>query len=136
MQHYTSQSFVWTCGYSGDGGPAIGAALSGAVGVAVDVMGNLYIADTSNNCIRKIDSGGIITTVAGICAEDDLQWGDPSYSGDGGPATAAQLDRPFGVAVDRGGNLLIADTYNRRIRKVAPDGIITTVAGNGQPGNP
>jgi sugar lactone lactonase YvrE len=130
-----SRYFVWTCGYSGDGGPAIGAALSEPHSVAVDAMGNIYIADTNNRCVRKVDGDGNIVTVAGKCAED-IQWGDSSYSGDGGPATAAQLDRPFGVAVDRAGNLFIADTYNYRVRMVTPDGIITTIAGNGEPANP
>ena len=129
-----SRYFLWTCGYSGDGGPAIGAALSEPSSVAVDAMGNIYIADTNNRCVRKVDGDGIIATVAGKCAED-IQRGDSSYSGDGGPATAAQLDRPFGIAVDRSGNLFIADTYNHRIRRVTPDGIITTIAGNGEPGN-
>jgi sugar lactone lactonase YvrE len=131
----SSWYFLWTCGYSGDGGPAIGAALRGPSSVAVDAMGNIYIADTYNRCIRKVDGDGIIVTVAGKCAED-IEWGDSNYSGDGGPATAAQLDRPFGIAVDRAGNLFIADTYNHRIRRVTPDGIITTIAGNGEPGNP
>src|SRR5207249_5448085 len=117
--------FVVTCGYSGDGGPATSAALSNMpYGVAIDGIGNLYIADTYNNCIRKVDGAGIITTVAGICQTF-------GYSGDGGPATVAHLNRPSGVAIDSARNLYIADTYNNRIRKVTPDGIITTVAGNG-----
>ena len=112
-------------GYSGDGGPATAASLSPA-GVAVDAAGNLYIADYGNSRIRKVTPAGTITTVAGN--------GQQGYSGDGGPATAASLMSPAGVAVDAAGNLYIADTDNSRIRKVTPAGTITTVAGNGQPG--
>ena len=110
-------------GYSGDGGPATAASLLVPKGVAVDAAGNLYIADTGNARIRKVAPGGTITTVAGN--------GVGGYSGDGGPATAASLDRPPGVALDAAGNLYIADYWNNRIRKVAPGGTITTVAGNG-----
>ena len=93
-------------------------------GVAVDSAGNLYIADTSNNRIRKV-SNGVITTVAGN--------GTQGFSGDNGPATSAQLYCPWGVAVDSAGNLYIADAGNNRIRKVS-NGVITTVAGNGTSG--
>lgn len=98
------------------------------MGVALDSAGNLYIADTVNNRIRKVmASTGIITTVAGN--------GQAGFSGDGGLATAASLFGPFGVAVDSAGNLFIADMANNRIRKVsASTGIITTVAGTGQDG--
>jgi len=113
-------------GYSGDGGPATAASLNGPAGVAVDAAGNLYIADYSNNRIRKVTPGGTITTVAGN--------GVRQYSGDGGPATAASLSSPSGVAVDAAGNLYIADNGNIRIRKVTPGGTITTVAGNGVQG--
>lgn len=118
---------AFTCGYSGDGGPATQAALAGPYGVAVDKSGNLFIADTYNGCIRKVDAAGIISTVAGLCS---YPWVD-GFEGDGGPATSAKLARPFGVAVDDAGNLYIADTYNNRVRKVSTDGIITTIAGNG-----
>ncbi|MBW2662491.1 MAG: hypothetical protein JRD93_11000, partial [Deltaproteobacteria bacterium] len=101
-----------TYGYSGDGGLAIEAQLDDPWGLSVDVAGNLYIADTYNNCIRKINTSGIITTVAGFGHEDE------GYSGDGGPATQAWFDFPLDVAVDVAGNLYIADTYNNRIRKV------------------
>ncbi|MDL1963726.1 MAG: hypothetical protein LWW98_05190, partial [Deltaproteobacteria bacterium] len=111
-----------TRGYSGDGGPAAQAKLNYSFGVAVDASGNLYIADTRNHCIRKVDTSGIITTVAG-----DGTWG---YSGDGGPAAQAKLCSPYGVAVDASGNLYIADSYSC-IRKVDTSGIITTVAGDG-----
>ncbi len=105
--------------YSGDGGPAISAALAQVTGVAVDNVGNLFIA--SFDAVRKVSPGGIITTVAG---------GGATSLGDGGPATSAQV-QPWGVAVDSAGNLLIAEYVGHRIRKVSPDGIITTVAGGG-----
>ena len=92
-------------------------------GVAVDAAGNLFIADSDNDVIRKVSTNGIITTVAGNTTWD--------YSGDGGAATNASLNYPGGVAVDVSGNLFIADTYNHRIRRVNTNGIITTVAGNG-----
>jgi len=114
-------------GYSGDGGPATSASLDGPSGLAMDSAGNLYIADTGNNVIRKVTPGGIITTCAGN--------GNAGFSGDGGPATAASLNiniDPVGIAVDASGNLYIADSMNNRVRKVsAGSGIITTVAGNG-----
>ena len=109
-------------GFSGDGGPATSAALNNPSGVAVDSTGNLFIADSRNNRIRKVSPSGIITTVAGD--------GTTAFSGDGGPATSASLS-PSGVAVDSSGNLFIADSRNNRIRKVSPSGIITTVAGDG-----
>jgi uncharacterized protein (TIGR03437 family) len=111
-------------GYFGDNGPAPYAALSGPQGVAVDSAGDLYIADTGNNCIRKV-SNGVITTVAGN--------GTYGFSGDNGPATSAQVNQPWGVAVDSAGNLYVSDTGNNRIRKVS-NGVITTVAGNGTRG--
>ena len=113
-------------GLSGDGGPATSASLDQPAGVAADAFGNLYIADTENSRIRKVSVGGTITTVAGM--------GGRGFSGDGGPATSASLYGPYGVAVDAFGNLYIADTENRRIRKVSVGGTITTVAGNGGKG--
>jgi uncharacterized protein (TIGR03437 family) len=110
--------------FSGDGGLATSAALNGPEGLALDSAGNLYIADLVNNRVRKV-SDGIITTVAGD--------GTQGFFGDGGPATSAWLDWPAGIAVDAAGNLLIADFYNYRIRKVS-GGIITTIAGNGYNG--
>jgi len=110
-------------GYSGDGGPAIDATFWGPVGIAVDGSGNLFIVDNSNNVIRKIDTSGIITTVAG---NKTLGYG---YSGDGGPATAAQLNEPYAVAVDLTGNFFIADLGNDVVRRVDTSGIITTFAG-------
>jgi len=112
-----------TEGYSGDGGVATNAELHSPNGVAVDASGNLFIADALNDRIRKVDTNGIITTVAGN--------GTGGYAGDGGAATNAGLGFPSGVALDATGNLLIADLGNNRIRKVATNGIITTVAGNG-----
>jgi poly(3-hydroxybutyrate) depolymerase/sugar lactone lactonase YvrE len=112
--------------YSGDGGPGPKAQLSFPTGVALDSTGNLFIADTENHRIRKLGPDGVITTVAGT--------GSPGFSGDGGPATQAQLNEPWGLAADSQGALFIADTSNHRIRKVAPDGTITTVAGNGARG--
>src|ERR1017187_1366782 len=106
----------------GDNGPAINALLSHPRGVAVDLAGNLYIADTGNSRVCKV-SNGVITTVAG----------GGSSLGDNGRATSAQLNSPFGIAVDSTGNLYIADTGNRRIRKVS-NGVITTIAGTGTPG--
>jgi sugar lactone lactonase YvrE len=115
-----------TAGSLGDGGAATSAELSSPAGVAVDTAGNLYIADYSNSRIRKVTSGGTITTFAGT--------GAAGYSGDNGAATSANLNEPNGVALDTGGNLYIADVYNHRIRKVSTGGIITTVAGNGTQG--
>ena len=115
-----------TLGYSGDGGAATAAQLNRPAGVAPDGSGNLYIADSGNQRIRKVDAAGVITTVAGD--------GTFGYSGDGGAATAAQLNSPRGVALDGSGNLYIADLFNNRIRKVDAAGVITTVAGDGTRG--
>jgi uncharacterized protein (TIGR03437 family) len=165
-----------TQGYSGDGGLATSAELSGPYDVAVDSAGNLFIADTGNNRVRMVNPAGIIATVAGtgtqgyagdggpaMAALLALPWGlavdaaghlfivdsgrirevsagiittvagngTYGYSGDGGLATSASMFNPTGVAVDGSGNLLIADSYNERVRKVAKSGIVTTVAGDG-----
>ncbi len=115
-----------TQGFSGDGGPATSAQLNYPWGVAVDTAGNLFIADTDNNRIRKVTPGGVISTVAGNGTTGD--------SGDGGPANSPSSISPYGVAVDTAGNLFIADTVNNRIREVTPGGVISTVAGNGTEG--
>ena len=115
-----------TAGFAGDGGPATAAQLNTPYDVAVDGSGNLYIADSQNHRIRKVDASGVITTVAGS--------GTQGFAGDSGPATAAQLSSPGDVAVDGSGNLYIADSQNHRIRKVDTSGTITTVAGGADPG--
>ncbi|MCK4389748.1 MAG: hypothetical protein KAV83_05885 [Desulfobacterales bacterium] len=119
----TTVAGTGTGAYSGDEGPATSAEIKWARGVFVDTSGNIYIADTLNHRIRKVDTSGIITTVAGT--------GTGAYSGDEGPATSAEINVPQGVCVDNSGNLYIADMNNYRIRKVGTSGIITTVAGNG-----
>ncbi len=96
---------------TGDGGPATAAALNNLADVAIGPDGLLYIADTGNNCVRAVGADGLIATVAGTC-------GAPGFAGDGGPATAAQLDRPGGIALDASGNLYVADTHNQRVRIV------------------
>ncbi|MBX5480522.1 MAG: hypothetical protein IRZ16_01545 [Myxococcaceae bacterium] len=97
----------------GDNGPATDAHLARPTDVAVGPDGSIYIADTDNSCIRKVDPEGIIKTVAGIC-------GQTGFDGDNGPATEAKLNRPFGIDVDANGVLYIADTYNHRVRAVYP----------------
>ncbi|WP_225438512.1 SMP-30/gluconolactonase/LRE family protein [Candidatus Frankia nodulisporulans] len=113
-------------GYSGDGGPATSAQLDGPGSTIRDKAGNLYIGDAKNNRIRRIDPSGVITTVAGT--------GTAGYSGDGGPATAAQLNSAEKVAIGPDGSLYLSDYENHRIRKVDPAGIITTYVGTGTAG--
>ncbi len=110
-------------GFAGDGGAATAALLNGPFDIAFGGGGDLYFSDTFNQCVRRIDRGtGIITTVAGS--------GETGCSGDGGPAIAASLDEPYGIALDRAGNLYIADRLNKQVRRVAAaTGIITTIAG-------
>jgi len=112
-------------GYSGDGGAASAARLNSPHALAFDSQGNLYIADTLNHSIRRVDRSGVITTVAGT--------GEPGNSGDRGPGTAARLNSPAGVAIGFGDTLYIADTGNNRIRKLAADGTISPYAGTGEP---
>jgi len=110
-------------GYTGDGGLAISAKMNDPSGVAIDASGNIYISDTWNNVIRKVSTTGVITTFAGTGANGS--------SGDGGPATAAELYRPSGICFDNSGNMYIADALNGKIRKINTSGTISTVAGNG-----
>ena len=113
-------------GYAGDGGPAVTASLARPLGIAVDASGNLYVADSGNNVIRRVGASGGITTVAGT--------GDSGYAGDGGPATAAKFFAPYDLAIARDGTLYVADTYNHRVRKVDTSGRISTIAGTGTAG--
>ena len=112
-------------GFSGDGGPATAAALNAPHALALDEAGRLLIADTFNHRVRRIDRNGIITTIAGT--------GVAAYAGDDGPASAAALNGPQDLAIDRSGQILIADTYNAVIRRIDPQGRITTFAGS-EPG--
>ena len=122
----TTVAGTGAAGFSGDDGAATAAELDAPVGVSGDAAGNLFIADRSNQRIRKVDSGGTITTVAGN--------GGAGFSGDGGAATAAQINEPNGVFADSEGNLFIADKNNDRVRLVNAAGTITTVAGTGVAG--
>ncbi|WP_308296979.1 MULTISPECIES: hypothetical protein [unclassified Streptomyces] len=115
-----------TPGYSGDNGPATGAQLNRPCGVETDGIGNLYITDIDNHRVRKVNPAGLITTVVGT--------GTAGFSGDNGPATSAQLNHPTEVDVDGAGNLYICDRSNHRVRKVSPEGVITTIAGTGVAG--
>jgi len=109
--------------YAGDGGPATAAQLGQAQGLVADSSGNIYVADAADHRVRKITPAGLIMTVAGT--------GRSGFSGDGGPAAAALLNRPYGLALDSAGNLYIADLGNLRVRRVSPDGVIRTIAGGG-----
>ena len=111
--------------HTGDGGPATLATLNDPSGVTLDGAGNIYISEMDNHIIRKIDGFGIITTIAGTP-------GTPGFSGDGGPATLAQLDRPTAVAVDGIGNVYFTEENNNTIRKISPDGTLTRIAGTGE----
>lgn len=102
--------------FSGDGGPAAAAIFGQVEGVALDFQGSLYVADAIDHRVRKITPDGVIHTIAGT--------GVAGFSGDGGPAALAQLNAPYGVAVDRAGNVYIADLGNARVRRVAVDGTI------------
>ncbi len=115
-------------GFNGDANLATEAALSNPRGIVSDASGNLFISDTANNLIRQVDANtGVITTIAGT--------GQQEFSGDGGPATAAGLNRPGGIAADKSGNLYVADRFNNRIRRIDREtGLISTIAGNGAEG--
>ncbi len=112
--------------FNGDQGPASLAGISAPTGVATDAFGNVYIADSTNFRIRKIDSSGIITTYAGN--------GNFGFAGEGGQARDAVLNYPYGIVVDSAGNVLFSEFSNHRVRKVAPNGIITTIAGGSAAG--
>ncbi len=119
-------------GFSGDGGPALSAQVYNPTHLTVDRAGNIYIADYTNNRIRKINGSGVITTIVGT----DTDRGQGGYSGDGGPATSAQFNKPAGVAIDSAGNLYIADAGNDRLRRVdGGTGIVTTLSGGGKNGD-
>lgn len=111
-----------SAGLLGDGGPATSALLQSPTDIAVDSVGNIYIADFSNNVIRKVDTMGIINTIAGTSAA--------GFSGDGGPATNAELNGPYALALDKHGNLFFADGYNHVVRKINAAGVISTIAGD------
>ncbi len=112
---------------NGDGGPATAAQIGAIQGVAADRFGNLYLSDTDNHRVRKVNAAGTISTVAGT--------GSPGFSGDGGPASEARLNLPYGLAVDSGGNVFVADLGNNRVRRVGVDGRISTVAGSALKGS-
>ncbi|HEX3717327.1 MAG TPA: hypothetical protein VH595_05105 [Verrucomicrobiae bacterium] len=116
-----------TNSYSGDNGPATNAALNSPFGVCVDSSGNVYIGDSGNQRVRKVSTNGIITTFAGM--------GAPSFNGDGGQATNTFLHTSTRLAIDSLGRLYIADTANYRVRRVNTNGIVSTFAGNGNPGD-
>jgi len=119
----TTVAGTGTAGFSGDGGPAVEASLNLPSGLVFDSRGNLYIADRSNDRVRRVNTKGVIETFAGN--------GGDGYHGDAGPATEAELSKPFGIAFDDKDNLYIADRGNNRVRKVSPKGVITTLAGDG-----
>jgi sugar lactone lactonase YvrE len=112
--------------FGGDGGPATSAQINGVIGFCFDGAGNMYLADQDNQRIRKVNTSGIISTIAGVGT-----WG---YSGDGGPALSAQLYFPQGVTVDGAGNVYICDGTDKVIRKISTSGTITTIAGTGTGG--
>ncbi len=122
-------SFPGEAGYEGDGGSATDALVSNPQGIALDAEGDLFISDTQNNTIRRVSRAtGVITTIAGLGPDQ------PGYSGDGGPAIESTLNSPAGLVLDANGNIYFSDKGNNVIRKIS-NGIITTIAGNGDSGN-
>jgi sugar lactone lactonase YvrE len=113
-------------GFGGDGGQARNARLRRPSTIALDGQGRLVIVDQDNDCVRRVETNGVITTIAGTRVN--------GFAGDNGPATQARFNRPYGVAIDAAGNIYISDIGNNRVRRIAPNGIITTVAGNGTAG--
>ena len=122
----TTLAGTGAAGFAGDGGPASSALLDGPAGLAFDPQGNLYVADSNNNRIRRIDPSGTITTVAGTGASGE--------DGDGGPATAATLADPESVAFDAAGNLYVGDAVGNRVRRISTEGVISAFAGTGAEG--
>src|SRR5439155_1149418 len=110
----TTVAGTGTLGYTGDGGPALGAQFHDPNYVALDAQGRIYIGDTANQRVRRIETNGTIVTIAGT--------GASGYSGDGGPATSARLASPYGVSVDAQGRVYIADSANQRVRRIEADG--------------
>jgi DNA-binding beta-propeller fold protein YncE len=111
-------------GYAGDGGAATQALLNNPFDLAFDPAGTLCFSDTYNHCIRRIDGNGVIRTVAGT--------GESGFSGDGGPATQARMNQPYGIVIDRNGNIYVADRLNGRVRRIdGGSGVITTLTGDG-----
>ena len=114
-------------GYTGDGGPATEAQVGSPSALRFDAKGNLYFSDLTQHVVRRVDTKGIITTVAGC--------GAAGFSPDGTPALEAQLHKPMGLAVTGSGNVYFSDSRNNRVRRVAPDGTVQTVAGSDIPGD-
>jgi len=125
-QYISTFAGTGVAGYSGDGGPAAAAAFNGCSAMAVDGVGNIFIADQGNNVVRKISVSGVISTFAGT--------GEAGYGGNGGAATAAKLNNPMGLAADADGNIYIADNGNNVVRVVNTAGIIKNFAGTGASG--